>query len=437
METTGLLARGEMPQSIEIHGHDEIGHLAEAFNEMAAALHRRFRQQMSEKPFRPIRPNPFIFGNPIKTERMFYGRQAELELARKLLVRATGGLVIVYYGDRRSGKTSILYQIDNGALGTQFLPIFVDLQALAASRFEDEFYESLAFEISDAVADEEGIGALSWDRSEGGGAPAFRSFMRELVQQAAPRRIVILFDEYETFDTLIHNGHLSPQTVPFFASFTETEPPVSFIFSGSDSLENDDAAHCASLFAKSHAIRIGFLQRDDASRLIREPVHELVDYDVGVTSGMLRLTGGQPYYTQAVCQSLVDHLNRVRRNVCEARDLTNVVDELVSNPPPQMIYFWRQRNSTEKLTLSLLADLLEDPMASATAEAIVAQRGKYPEGEEVSALVAGRILEHFVGEEFLESDESDGCRFRMDLFRRWIRRSHSMWRVLREEIQAK
>lgn len=436
VETAGLVARGEMPPSVDVDSRDEIGHLAEAFNQMAAALSRRFEEQLSETPFRPIRPNPFIFGNPVKSKEMFFGRQAEFDLARTLLARATGGLVIVFCGERRSGKTSILYQVKSGELGEEFLPIFVDLQAFAASRSEDEFYEALLFEIVDAVRNAEGVGEVTWDRGEGLGAPAFRSFMQGLVREVAPRRIVILFDEYETFDTLIGNGYLSAQTVPFLASFTETDPPVSFIFSGSGSLEEDGAEHWSALFAKSHAIPIGFLQRDDALRLIQEPVAGLVDFDVGVTSGIVRLTGGQPYYTQAICQNLVDHLNRVRQNSCEARDLTAVVDEVVSNPPPQMIYFWRQLNRAEKLTLSLLADLLDKPTAVATPGEVVEQRGQYPEGEQISPLVVQRILDHFVGEEFLERLDGSGYRFRMDLFRLRIRRFHSVWRVLREEVPA-
>jgi predicted TIM-barrel fold metal-dependent hydrolase len=71
-------------------------------------------------------------------------------LAREKLARARGGLTLVFFGDRRSGKTSILYQLKNGELGDDFVSVFVDLQGLATVTSEDEFYESLAVEIAAA-----------------------------------------------------------------------------------------------------------------------------------------------------------------------------------------------------------------------------------------------------------------------------------------------
>ena len=436
IETAGLVARGEMPRAVDIPGGDEIGHLAAAFNEMAATLNRRFSQQMSETPFTPIRPNPYILGNPIKGKKLFYGRRAEFDQARELLARAAGGLVIVFCGERRSGKTSILYQIRNGELGEQFLPIFVDLQAFAASASEEAFFEALLMELAEEAEKDEEIGEIDWDREAKLGPDALRSFLQQLVQDAAPRRILILFDEYEIFDTLIAKGYLSDQITLFLASFTETDPPVSFIFSGSGSLEDDEGEHWEPLFAKSHAIPIGPLHRDDALRLITEPVEGLVEYDAGVPSSIFRLTGGQPYYTQAICQSLVDQLNRVRHNICDARDLTAVVDEVVSNPPPQMIYFWNQLNQTEKFTFALLADCLEDPWGAADPREVTRRRAQFSEGEPLTAFVVQRILDHWVSTGFLERVEEGGYRFRMDLFRQRIRRFHSVWQVLREESKT-
>ena len=70
--------------------------------------------------------NPFIVGNPIKTKSMFFGREDDFEFTRRKLESGGKSYIIVLSGERRSGKTSILFQTLNGRLGENFLLIFID-----------------------------------------------------------------------------------------------------------------------------------------------------------------------------------------------------------------------------------------------------------------------------------------------------------------------
>jgi len=56
----------------------------------------------------------------------------------------------VFCGERRSGKTSILFQILNGCLGERFLPVLVDMQILAGIR-DDSLSESTAEDLDSSV----------------------------------------------------------------------------------------------------------------------------------------------------------------------------------------------------------------------------------------------------------------------------------------------
>ena len=56
-------------------------------------------------PFEPIRPNPFIVGNPIRGRTMFFGREAEFELVRRRCQGEEQGGLLIFCGERRSGKT--------------------------------------------------------------------------------------------------------------------------------------------------------------------------------------------------------------------------------------------------------------------------------------------------------------------------------------------
>ena len=95
--------------------------------------------------FEPI-TNPYIVGNPIKTKKMFYGREDDFEFIRRKLESGSKSYIIVLSGERRSGKTSILFQILNGQLGDNFIPILIDMQTMAGLKNEAEFFEKLAQE---------------------------------------------------------------------------------------------------------------------------------------------------------------------------------------------------------------------------------------------------------------------------------------------------
>ena len=75
-----------------------------------------------------ILQNPYIAGNPIKSEPGFYGREDVFREVQRLLNNSNEN-ALVLYGQRRIGKTSILLQLqrrlqEDGA----HTPIYFDLQ---------------------------------------------------------------------------------------------------------------------------------------------------------------------------------------------------------------------------------------------------------------------------------------------------------------------
>ncbi|HEU4390370.1 MAG TPA: two-component regulator propeller domain-containing protein, partial [Blastocatellia bacterium] len=66
---------------------------------------REYVLPKSLRAFVPIEPNPFIVGNPIKSESMFFGREDDFRYVRTKLEAASQGVVIVFCGERRVGKS--------------------------------------------------------------------------------------------------------------------------------------------------------------------------------------------------------------------------------------------------------------------------------------------------------------------------------------------
>ena len=105
--------------------------------------------------FVPIDPNPYIVGNPVRERAMFFGREAEFNLIRKRFEHSEHGGLLVFCGERRSGKTSILFQILDHRLGPDFIPVLIDMQSMAVAN-EVEFLTRISHEISRALGPRDG-----------------------------------------------------------------------------------------------------------------------------------------------------------------------------------------------------------------------------------------------------------------------------------------
>ena len=73
--------------------------------------------------------NPYIAGNPVTGQQMFFGREDVFSFVSGALTGQHRDNAIVLYGQRRTGKTSVLYQM-GARLGPRYLCILVDLNQL-------------------------------------------------------------------------------------------------------------------------------------------------------------------------------------------------------------------------------------------------------------------------------------------------------------------
>lgn len=380
----------------------------------------------------PISPNPYIVGNPVRDREMFFGREAEFELVRRRFLPPARGGLLVFCGERRSGKTSILFQILEGRVGPGFLPVLIDMQSMAVEN-EAEFLRYIAAEILSSLGpDHAGLAAPDFS----GGLPPcsiFSRFVGELCRALPGRTLLLLFDEYELLGNKIDAGTLSEDVLHMLANIMEAHS-VCIVFTGSQHIEQRKQAYWR-LLGKSLYRVISYLQREDAVTLIRRPVEGKVRYHDGTIESIIRLTSGQPFYTQAICQSLMDHLNETGSNEVDPAAVRHVVDEIVENPFPQMIFLWDGLERDEKIALALLAERLETSEEFATVRDLLdaLKAGDY--ALKLSRARVASALENLFKKEFLlkDAERAPGYAFRMDLWRLWIHRMHSVWQVLQEE----
>lgn len=382
--------------------------------------------------FRPI-PNPYIVGNPIEDRRMFFGREDDFRYIGQKVSGAEQGGMIVLCGARRCGKTSILFQIARGRLGPEFVPVLIDMQSMTVED-DGEFLARLASEIVETVGDA-GLGGAADIRPDGDANPyaRFRNLIDRIAGALHGRKLVLMFDEYELFETHIQHGRLTTDILNLLASWMEARSGIFIVFTGSDRIEERSPQFWQAFMGKALHRRISYLSSADTLRLIVDPVRGAVEYADDLPSRILWLTAGQPFYTQVICQSLVDRLNEERRRVAGAEDLRHVVDEIIANPLPQMIFNWSSLSPLEKVALSVTAELGRErsvPVRPADVAAYLKTAGTRLRAEVDKLSEAFERLFH--RDLLLKERDREEYTFKMDLWRQWTARMHSIWQVVDE-----
>jgi hypothetical protein len=212
---------------------------------------------------------------------------------------------------------------------------------------------------------------------------------------------------------------------------------VSFVFTGSKSLEaHDEALWGEELFRKATSRKISFLTKDDTERLIAQPLQNQVAFAPEVVAQIYKHTAGQPFYTQIICQELVYYLNEVQKRHVTLADLQTVVDRILENPPPQLIFNWSEHAAERKLALSLLAEFSEAPQAFLSVSDLCRGIKRKKLALDLDANFFHTELSGLAQDEYVLQKDHRQYAFRLDLYRRWVRHDHNIWQV-KKEIGAK
>jgi hypothetical protein len=145
--------------------------------------------------------NPFTFGNPIKDPARFYGREAEIrQITNRLLSSAHESTSII--GERRIGKTSLLYHLSNPQVSAQlgltpdkFCIVYADFQGLTDIT-PTRFWQRVLRMMSRSVCDE----SLKPSLEQLSKQDSFDLFDLEDLFEASQDKgltIVLMMDEFE------------------------------------------------------------------------------------------------------------------------------------------------------------------------------------------------------------------------------------------------
>lgn len=381
--------------------------------------------------------NPFITGAPVRGgSKVFFGREDQFTYVRQRLIAEKEGIVLLFAGERRSGKTSILFQILAGKLGEEFLPIFVDMQLLASVEGDREFFARLAH-LTIAAAKDGRLVPDYYDFSQGNPVITFDRLLIDIREIAPERRLIFLVDEAEKLREKVAKKELSSAVLMSIASSLENRQ-VSFCLTGSPGLRDSEVEGWKHLLGKADYREVTFLSPDDTLRLIQQPVEGHMTYAEGVAEAIYKLTAGHPFYTQVICTNVVDYLNQAKRNTLAMEDLDEVIRIIIANPPPQLVYAWDELNPQEQIALSLVSEESTGPQTAVTPEVLLEtiEKNDYPL-QHLKADGLHMVMETLYNRTVLGRTREGAFYFRVDLFRQWICQARSIWGLMEEQAPPK
>ena len=375
-----------------------------------------------DKPFQRIFPIPYVTGTPLKTDDVFVGRDDVFDFIKENMLGTHQNNVIILHGQRRTGKTSVLYRLGQ-VMSESHYGVLIDMQGKPA-RGEADFLFSIADDITFALEDHD-IFVDAPNREDFEEQPEFffRSrFLRSLRPHLNGKNLLLLFDEFEELQRRVEDGRLQPEIFQFLRNLMQHDERVDFVFSGTHKLEELGAEYWSILFNIAAYKPITFLSDADMVRLIRNPIADYnLEYDPLAEERIIKVTAGHPYFAQLVLHEMVVLHNESQRSYMTVMDVDNGLERIVERGEAHFKFIWSESSEDERLVLQALTELLvgADAVNVHDMRTFLADRGYESEDDWAQALL------DLEGRDILKrpSAKSPMYRFKVDLIRLWIDRT--------------
>jgi hypothetical protein len=372
--------------------------------------------------------NPYIAGNPVTGPEMFFGREDIFDFIRQTLIGQHHDNVIVLYGQRRTGKTSVLYQM-RYRFDPRYLCIFVDLHGFALESLRGFLWE-LANHIIRALRRDYQIILPPLSRVDFMIDPhiSFEEFLGLLWSTIEKRHILLMFDEVIRLQERVKVGALEREIFEYMRHLMQHQEQLNFLFSLGSGLEEMQEDY-AFLFNVALYKKLSFLDQNAASTLITQPVKDYYAFEQVAIERIMRITSCHPYYIQLLCHSLFNRWQQQRVSPITSQMVDDVLDETVERGLAVLKHVWEESTGGEKAIMVGIADIAEEPGRQIETNMISqtwANHGVALPSSEVS-----KATRNLVARDVIFGQEKYA--FAVDLQRLWVRKYRRLeW--VKEEI---
>jgi type I restriction enzyme M protein len=276
-------------------------------------------------------PSPYIVGNPIDREEMFFGRSEHLDRIVRQLGSKGKANVILLEGNRRTGKTSILTRLADPSTLPGWIAVNCSFQGGEGAEGRvglptNEVYRLLAKQIGWQVYD---MGVETWLPGIAGPDSSrrfkpqfaaavraafassnpfeiFELYLHEVFSALGDRRLLLMLDEFDKLQEGIVAGVTSPQVPENLRYLIHTYPKLSAILSGGRQLKGMREGYWSTLFGFGHRIDVSSLPLDAARLLVTTPVLNRLVYVDEARDYLIDLCSCHPFLVQSLCNHVFE-----------------------------------------------------------------------------------------------------------------------------------
>ncbi len=309
----------------------------------------------------------------------FVGREEVFSFFRQHLVGAplTHGLVLI--GRRGLGKTALLHHLA-GQIDERYRLCLVPLADLDLTG-EEHLLAALTETIY-AALEAAGVSTYripSWPAaSPDGSLPNPRAWFKDeflgvVMAALRLRHLLLAFDDAHLLFDALERGALPQDFFAYWAELLGTYERLALIFA-LDAAYEDRVLNTELLSNPTLHLRLAELPREDAKRLIREPVAGVLQLDPQVVEGILTLADGHPFLLHSVCRLLFRRSEeRLHAGPVTPHDLAAIHDAALDQADEILRPLWQHLTQNEQSTLIALVKL--DEQAPGEAFSFDALRG--------------------------------------------------------------
>lgn len=359
-------------------------------------------EEQNDEPFELTSKSggsPYICGDPVKPERneVFFGREDLLKQIRRTVINS--GNVVLLEGNRRAGKSSVLWHLEGATAIPGWLGVYCSLQGAEGDSKGGiptaDVFRAIAYELVQSIRKLNGTAVLpdgtildenrrlginkSLRKGISDDAPFqdFREYVEMVMDDLSKQNlgILLMLDEFDKLQEGIDKGVTSPQVPENIRFLVQSMPRFSAILTGSRRLKRMRQEYWSALFGLGTRLGVTSLEKPDASRLIVEPVKNQLAYAKPAVDRCYELTAGQPYLLQCLCNRIfdiaarskirsitVDHVDRAAEAFIEDNEHFASLWDFTEFDRRRFLLcmLWHERDGSDPMKLGVIETMLEE-----------------------------------------------------------------------------
>ncbi|MBM4430704.1 MAG: hypothetical protein FJ026_10215, partial [Chloroflexi bacterium] len=297
------------------------------------------RQQTQRKAREALKRkfNPYISGEPIRREDMFFGRA---DLLRRILHILHNNSIMIH-GERRIGKTTVLFQLANRLREDsdpeyRFIPVLVDLEGTPEGALFHTLMEGIVQSVRALLPELPPLFFRTESTQEYGDRDFSRDFSRLLAALQEPTakeiRVILLMDEMDVIDTYSRITQVQLRRV-FMQDFAQN---LGAVVAGVRISKEWDRPE-SPWYNLFNEVELTPFSEEGARELITEPVKGVYRYDDQAVEQIIAYGEGRPHRIQQYCLEAVNRMlaaGRTRVTLADVEAAHQAIGQAWGEPLP-------------------------------------------------------------------------------------------------------